>query len=63
VLSETGIYKGDFAHDWIRSQLASLRVHTFGDLALDDQNLPPEQRYRLVVTASDVTTGQLVRLP
>jgi NTE family protein len=26
VLSETGIYKGDFAHDWIRSQLASLGV-------------------------------------
>jgi NTE family protein len=29
----------------------------------DDDNLPPEQRYRLVVTVSDVTTGQLVRLP
>jgi NTE family protein len=63
VLSETGIYKGDFAHDWIRSQLASLGVRTFADLAFDDQNLLPEQRYRLVVTAADVTTGQLVRLP
>jgi NTE family protein len=63
VVSETGIYKGDFAHDWIRSELASLGVRTFGDLAIDAQNLPPEQRYRLVVTVSDVTTGQLVRLP
>ncbi len=63
VLSETGIYKGDFAHDWIRTELANLGVRTFGDLAIDAPNLPPEQRYRLVVTASDVTTGQLVRLP
>ena len=36
---------------------------TFGDLAIDDDELPPEQRYRLVVTVADVTTGQLVRLP
>ena len=63
VLSETGIYKGDYAHDWIRTELANLGVRTFGDLAIDAPNLPPEQRYRLVVTASDVTTGQLVRLP
>ncbi len=32
-------------------------------MRLDDDELPPEQRYRLVVTASDVTAGQLVRLP
>jgi NTE family protein len=63
LISEKGIYKGDFAHDWIRSQLKDLGVRTFGDLALDDDNLPPERRYRLVVTATDVTTGQLVRLP
>jgi NTE family protein len=63
VLSETGIYKGDFAHEWIRSELKTLGVRTFGDLAFDDKSLPPERRYRLVVTAADVTTGQLVRLP
>jgi NTE family protein len=63
VLSETGIYKGDFAHEWIRTELANLGVRTFGDLAIDAPHLPPEQRYRLVVTATDVTTGQLVRLP
>jgi NTE family protein len=63
VLSETGIYKGDYAHDWIRAELANLNVHTFGDLAIDAPGLPPERRYRLVVTAADVTTGQLIRLP
>ncbi|OBI49738.1 phospholipase [Mycobacterium kyorinense] len=63
LLSEEGVYKGDFAHDWIRGQLKDLGVNTFGDLALDDDTLPPERRYRLVVTVADVTTGQLVRLP
>jgi NTE family protein len=63
ILRGTGIYKGDYAHGWVRDQLASLGVSTFGDLAIDDDDLPPEQRYRLVVSVSDVTTGQLVRLP
>jgi len=63
VLRGTGIYEGDYAHDWVRSQLKNLGVHTFGDLAIDDDSLPAEQRYKLVVTVADVTTGQLVRLP
>jgi len=58
-----GIYKGDYARDWVREQLNSLGVSTFGDLAVDDDELPPDRRYRLVVTVADVTTGQLVRLP
>jgi NTE family protein len=63
VLRGTGIYKGDYAHEWVRSQLKNLGVHTFGDLAIDDDTLPAERRYKLVVTVADVTTGQLVRLP
>jgi NTE family protein len=63
VLRGTGIYRGDYAHDWVRGQLADLGVHTFGDLAIDDDELPPEQRYALVVTVTDTTTGQLIRLP
>lgn len=59
----SGLYRGDYIHDWVRGQLADLGVHTFADLALDDDHLPPEQRYRLVVTVADVTTGELVRLP
>lgn len=63
LLRGSGIYKGDYAHEWVRSQLRGLGVTTFGDLAIDDDALPAEQRYRLVVTVADVTTGQLVRLP
>jgi NTE family protein len=63
VLRGTGIYRGDYAHDWVRSQLKNLGVRTFGDLAIHDDALPAEQRYKLVVTVADVTTGQLVRLP
>ncbi len=64
ILQGTGIYRGDYAHRFIADQLSELGVTTFGDLRLDDEDdLPPEQRYRLVVTAADVTTGQLVRLP
>ena len=63
LLRGTGIYRGDHVHDWVRSQLKTLGVSTFGDLAYDDPDLPPERRYRLVVTVADVTTGQLVRLP
>ena len=63
LLRGTGIYRGDYAHDWVTDRLAELGVHTFGDLAIDDPDLPPEQRYRLVVTVSDLTTGQLIRLP
>jgi len=63
LLRGSGLYKGDYAHDWVRSQLKGLGVSTFGDLAIDDAALPQEQRYRLVVTVADVTTGQLVRLP
>jgi NTE family protein len=63
LLRGTGLYKGDYAHDWVRSQLKDLGVNTFGDLAVKDDELPRNQRYRLVVTVADVTTGQLVRLP
>jgi NTE family protein len=58
-----GMYRGDFIHDWIDSELRSLGVRTFGDLAIDDADLPAQQRYRLVVTVADVTRGHLVRLP
>lgn len=63
LLHESGLYRGDFAHEWVRGELKNLGVTTFGDLALSDKQLPAERRYRLVVTVTDVTTGQLVRLP
>jgi len=30
-----GIYRGDYAHRWIRGELKNLGVSTFGDLAVD----------------------------
>nr|MDT0525946.1 patatin-like phospholipase family protein [Streptomyces sp. DSM 41633] len=63
LLRETGVYRGDFAYDWIRSELKNLGVKTFGDLAITDDHLLPERRYRFVATVTDVTTQQLVRLP
>ncbi|MCH9730926.1 MAG: patatin-like phospholipase family protein [Actinomycetia bacterium] len=63
LLRDTGLYRGDFARQWVESELRNLGVRTFGDLAIDDNRLLPERRYRLVVTVADLTTGQLVRLP
>lgn len=63
IVRGNGIYRGDYAHDWVRSELKNLGVSTFGDLALDDRSLPEERRYKLVVTVADLTRGQLVRLP
>ena len=63
VVRGNGIYRGDYAHGWVRSELKNLGVSTFGDLATDDESLPEERRYKLVVTVSDLTRGELVRLP
>ncbi|MEZ0362601.1 patatin-like phospholipase family protein [Mycobacterium sp. pUA109] len=60
---DTGFYRGDVAHDWIRSELHNLGVRTFGDLIYDDASLRPERRYRAVVSVADLTAAQLVRLP
>ena len=49
-LQGSGIYKGDYARTFVADQLENLGVRTFGDLKLDDDELPEERRYRLVVT-------------
>lgn len=60
-----GLFRGDVLHGWIADTLAQLGVRTWGDLRQHDpdSSLPAEQRYRLVVTASDVSRGKLLRLP
>jgi len=62
-----GAYEGDYIHNWLRTELKALGVETFGQLRRadpdDDVNLPVHQRYKLVVTATDVTRGRLLRLP
>ena len=57
----SGIYRGDFAHDWIRDELNNLGVSTFGDRPVDDDNLLPERRYRLVVTVADTLRCHAIR--
>jgi len=63
LLRDSGMYRGDYAHQWLRAELKNLGITTFGDLAIDDAQMLDERRYRLAVTVTDITTGQLVRLP
>ncbi|MGY1710865.1 patatin-like phospholipase family protein [Geodermatophilus sp. SYSU D00758] len=67
LLTRSGLHPGRYITEWVRRELADLGVVTFGDLRRedpgDDPSLAPWQRYRLVVTATDVTRGRLLRLP
>lgn len=66
LLLDDGVFEGDQLREWLGNLLVDeCGVETFGDLAADDpgSSLPPERRFRLVVTATDVTRGELVYLP
>jgi NTE family protein len=66
LLLENGVYEGDHLREWLGNLLVDeCGVESFDQLAVDDpgSSLPPEQRFRLVVTATDVTRGELVYLP
>ncbi len=65
LLFEKGIYEGSYLREWLDGLLTGLGKRTFGDLRIEDPGgtLPPEKAYRLVVMTSDVTRGELVRLP
>ncbi|MGY2075054.1 patatin-like phospholipase family protein [Blastococcus sp. SYSU DS0828] len=67
LLLRSGLHPGRYLTEWVRRELAELGIVTFGDLRRedpgDDPALEPWQRYRLVVTATDVTRGRLLRLP
>lgn len=64
-----GLYRGDVIENWVRDRLAAKGVHTFADLALDDdEGADPylehdDRAFRLVVTATDITRGRGLRLP
>jgi NTE family protein len=61
------LYQGKYIRDWLFEELEDLGVITFADLcrhdSADDSNLEPDQHYELVVMATDVTHGRLLRLP
>jgi NTE family protein len=67
LLHRSGAYAGDYIRDFVADELAALGVATFGDLRRDDPHddpaIAPFQRYKLVVMATDVTRGRLLRLP
>jgi NTE family protein len=63
-----GAYAGDWIHRWLARELADLGVRTFADLRRDDPGddpalTAPDHRYGLVVMATDITNGRLLRLP
>ncbi|HUS26473.1 MAG TPA: patatin-like phospholipase family protein [Nevskiaceae bacterium] len=63
---EKGIYEGNYLRNWLAQQLEALGVRTFADLRLEEpwaKDLPPQQRYKLMVVVSDISRGRLVRLP
>jgi NTE family protein len=63
LLTREGLHNGKYLVRWLGEQLAAIGVTTSGDLALDDEQLPDERRYRLVVLVSDITRGKSIRLP
>lgn len=65
---ESGIFEGEYLHDWLTGTLRDLGVSTFGDLRRQDPGddrtgSTIEQSYGLVMTASDLSRRRLVRLP
>lgn len=68
LLLKAGAYRGHYIHAFLEEELAKLGVKTFKDLiAPDDPQADPRfrkfHRYKLVVVATDVTNGRLLRLP
>ena len=65
LIFQRGMYRGDYLYRWLLQTLAEQGVHTWADLkeADADSSLPEAQRYRLVVVVSDVSRGQMLRLP
>jgi NTE family protein len=67
LLCRGGAYRGDYLRDFVHRELQQLGVTTFGDLRLADPhadgNEEPYRRYKLVVMATDITNGRLLRLP
>ena len=67
LLHRKGAHPGEYVHRFVLEELEKLGVRTFADLRRTDRradaNLAPDQAYKLVVTATDITRGRLLRLP
>ena len=62
---ERGIWETTFVREYLARLLERKGVRTFRDLKMRDNtsSLANDRRYRLVVTATDTTTGELLYLP
>ncbi len=66
LLADGGVADGRYLRDWLTGVLGDLGVVTFADLRLegaDAQGVPPQRRWALLVTATDVSRRRAVRLP
>jgi NTE family protein len=68
VLVHKGWCRGDYLRSWLAEKLGEYDVDTFDQLRLDDTGADSALRdrdraFRFVAMASDVTHGELVRLP
>ena len=63
VITEKGIYEGNFFETWMRELLVKKGVRTFGDLVMPKNKDNPRYRYKLQVIASDLTRGRMLVLP
>jgi NTE family protein len=65
IFVEHGIYKGDYLKGWLSEQLATKEIERFEHIKLLDpgSTLPVDQQYKLVVMTSDLSNGELRRLP
>ena len=65
ILLEKGMYEGNYLRDWLDGHLTDLGKRTWAQLKIEDpdSSLPEERRYKLVVMVSDISRGELVRLP
>jgi NTE family protein len=66
LITSKGVFDGRYLIQTVEKGLREAGVTTFADLRITEpwaDILPPEQRYKLVVLAADVTRGRLARLP
>ena len=61
LLLSDGVYRGAYLEHLVADQLAEFGVRTFGDLRTGEE--PEQFAWSLVVTASDLSRRQLVRIP
>lgn len=66
VVRQRWVDDGSTLESWLEQELAELGVYTFADLKLPRwraRHLPANKRYRLVVMATDLKSGETIRLP